>query len=339
MKSNILSGINASEWLEKTLNNRKFLVLCDLNTEKHCLPRIKQLKEIPLCTVNAGEEAKSIQTVETVLSFLLEHRLNRNDALINLGGGVVCDLGGFAASIYKRGISCINIPTTLLAMVDAAVGGKTAVNFGALRNMIGTFSLPESVLILPSLLETLPEVEIRSGTAEMLKHAVLKDRNSFEDFVQLPLHELITENRIVESASFKQEFIAEDLHDANKRQLLNAGHTFAHALEAAFLETKTPLKHGFAVAAGLWIEAELGLNLGLANTTFVQKLQGYIQENYPKIELSEELMFACIRHMQHDKKNTSEIVFCIPLDAGRVERMNISNESELIRALNNYTHA
>lgn len=313
--------------------------MCDSNTATQCLPKLLQLATLPLCIMNEGEHAKSINSVEKVIGFLLEHQITRNDVLINLGGGVVCDLGGFAASVYKRGISFINIPTTLLAMVDAAIGGKTAVNFGTLRNMIGTFSIPEAVLFFPELLQTLPESEFRSGSAEMLKHAILESSSSFETFVQRSLHDLSKEDLILKSAEFKQNFIAGDLHDHGKRQLLNAGHTMAHALEAAFLELGNPLAHGFAVAAGLWIEAELALNLGLANRTFVLKLQQYIRKNYSRIELSDEIIARTLQFMLADKKNTSGIAFCLPLDAGNIERMNISDETEIIRAVKNYSHA
>jgi 3-dehydroquinate synthase len=122
VESILLSGNRAIVWLEQTLNNRKAVILCDSNTAPHCLPKLSQLATLPVCIMNEGEQAKSINSVENVISFLLEHQITRNDVLINLGGGVVCDLGGFAASIYKHGISFINIPTTLLAMVDAAIG-------------------------------------------------------------------------------------------------------------------------------------------------------------------------------------------------------------------------
>lgn len=313
--------------------------MCDSNTATQCLPKLHQLATLPLCIMNEGEQAKSINSVEKVIGFLLEHQITRNDVLINLGGGIVCDLGGFAASVYKRGISFINIPTTLLAMVDAAIGGKTAVNFGTLRNMIGTFSIPEAVLFFPELLQTLPESEFRSGSAEMLKHAILESSSSFETFVQRSLHDLSKEDLILKSAEFKQNFIAGDLHDHGKRQLLNAGHTMAHALEAAFLELGNPLAHGFAVAAGLWIEAELALNLGLANRTFVLKLQQYIRKNYSRIELSDEIIARTLQFMHADKKNTSGIAFCLPLDAGNVERKIISDLTEIIRAVKNYSHA
>jgi 3-dehydroquinate synthase len=199
--------------------------------------------------------------------------------------------------------------------------------------------LPEAVLFFPELLKTLPESEIRSGAAEMLKHAILESSSSFETFVQIPLHELSTEERILKSAQFKQNFIAGDLHDRGKRQLLNAGHTLAHALEAAFLELGNPLSHGFAVAAGLWIEAELALNLGFANRTFVLKLQQYIRKNYSRIELSDEIITRTLQFMHADKKNTAGIAFCLPLESGNIERMNISDETEIIRAVKNYTHA
>jgi 3-dehydroquinate synthase len=339
VESILLSGDSAIGWLEQTLNNRKAVILCDSNTAQQCLPKIPQLATQPVCVIIEGEEAKSINSVEMLIAFLLEHQITRIDVLINLGGGVVCDLGGFAASIYKRGISFINIPTTLLAMVDAAVGGKTAVNFGALRNMVGTFALPEAVLFFPELLQTLPESEMRSGAAEMLKHAILESSSSFETFVQIPLHDLSTEERILKSAQFKQNFIAGDLHDHGKRQLLNAGHTMAHALEAAFLELGNPLAHGFAVAAGLWIEAELALNLGFANREFVLKLHEYIGKNYVKIELSDDLITRILHFIKADKKNTTGIVFCLPMDAGKVMPLGISDETEIFRAVNKYAHA
>lgn len=339
MKSTILSGATASAWLENKLANQKAVVLCDANTAVHCLPRLSQLEGIPVHILKTGEHAKNMESVEALLDFLLENQITRNDVLINLGGGIVCDLGGFAASIYKRGIPFIHIPTSLMAMVDAAIGGKTAVNFGVLRNMIGTFALPEAVLIFSEMLISLPETEIRSGAVEMLKHAILEGEDAFEAFIQRPLRNQVAEDQVLKNAHFKQEFIAGDLYDAGKRQLLNAGHTTAHALEAAFLELKNPISHGFAVAAGLWIEAELGQNLGFANRNFVLKLQKYIATHYPKIDLSDDLVSVSLKFMNADKKNTTNIVFCLPLEAGKVERIGVSDTAEITRAFKNYSHA
>ena len=321
------------------MQNRRAIVICDSNTTEHCLPKLPVLAGLPIFTMEAGEEAKSLSTVENLLAYMLDHRISRNDVLINLGGGVVCDLGGFTASIYKRGIECINIPTTLLAMVDAAIGGKTAVNIGSLRNMCGTFALPEAVLIFTSMLETLPQSELLSGMAEMLKHAILQDHAAFEAFIQSSVSERCTAERILQSAEFKQQFVANDLHDRGRRQLLNAGHTAAHAIETAFLKRKNPVPHGFAVAAGLWIEADLAMQTGKANADFVSRLKNYIESNFPKLQFDSEFIGDILVFMETDKKNDTCIVFCLPFSPGNVQRIEIAEVTRIENALIAYSNA
>ncbi len=339
MESPILSEFAASQYLKDAVGQLRVIVLCDSNTVIHCLPKLPELAGFPVFVMDAAEEAKSLSTVDKLIAFMLEHRISRNDLLVNLGGGVVCDLGGFVASIYKRGIRCINIPTSLLAMVDAAIGGKTAVNFGSLRNMCGTFALPNAVLIFPSMLESLPDIELRSGMAEMLKHALLQNNMAFEAFIQSSMLKISSADAILQSAEFKKRFVSNDLHDKGHRQLLNVGHTTAHAIEAAFLKREDAVPHGFAVAAGLWIEAELAVYFGKVDVEFITKLKSFIDINFPKLHLDTDCINDVLQFMEADKKNNNAIVFCLPFAAGNVQRVEIDEVERIKQALIAYTHA
>ena len=203
--------------------------------------------------IKAGEQHKNLQTVQRIWKTLMKHHADRNALLVNLGGGVITDIGGFVASTYKRGIRFINVPTTLLAMVDAAIGGKTGVDFGGAKNQIGTFAEAEEVLINPVFLEILPERELRSGLAEMLKYGFISDAKllgiNLENY----------QNFIFRAGEIKREIVAKDPVEQGVRKVLNFGHTIGHAIESHCLTTDYPLLHGEAVALGM--EAALWLSM------------------------------------------------------------------------------
>ena len=242
--------------LNEFLNSRQYssvFVLADSNTEEHCLPlflsNLSTESSIEIISIDAGEENKHIETCSGVWSALSELGADRKSILINLGGGVVTDLGGFVASTFKRGIDFINIPTTLLSMVDASVGGKTGVDLGALKNQVGVIVNPKMVLVDPQYIDTLPSEEYRSGYAEMLKHGLIQDNaywNHLKDFKKISSEDI--KELIHHSVGIKNKVVLEDPYEHGLRKILNFGHTLGHAIESYCLtqEDKTTLLHGEA---------------------------------------------------------------------------------------------
>lgn len=227
----------------------KVFVLTDANVAMYWLPELEHwlgCEQAVEIVVKAGERYKTLGTVRRIWKALLKHNADRQSILVNLGGGTISDLGGFAASCYQRGIRFVNVPTTLLAMVDASIGGKNGVDLGGVKNQIGTFAEPEEVLVNPIFLSTLSERELLSGIAEMVKCGFIAD----EDLLQVD--ESNYEQYILRAGRIKKEIVEEDFRDRNKRQVLNFGHTVGHAIEAYSLTTDTPLTHGESVALGMW---------------------------------------------------------------------------------------
>ena len=213
----------------------KVAILVDENTKRDCLPKLPQFENPIIIEIKSGEENKNINTCNFIWEQLTAQHFDRNSLLINLGGGVIGDMGGFAASTYKRGIDFIQIPTTLLAMVDASVGGKLGVDFNGLKNQIGLFNNPESVLIFPEFLETLPENQLKSGFAEVVKHALISDKNLWEELTSTTFDKLNWEAIILTSIQIKNNIILSDPFEKGNRKKLNFGHTFGHAVESYYL--------------------------------------------------------------------------------------------------------
>ena len=298
-----------SAWLRQNLNGKRLAILADDNTAEACLPILDsldddQITNAELIVVPKGEESKSLEIAEGVCENLLEQNYDRNTLLLNLGGGVVTDLGGFVASIYKRGIQFVNIPTTLLGMVDAAVGGKTGVNLGYSKNQIGRFAQAEQVFISPVFLESLPSNEKISGFAEMLKHALIADRKHWDHLLQKSYNKLSLED-IRTSVLIKEKICALDPFEKADRKKLNLGHNFGHAIEAWFLEKDKQIRHGDCVAEGLVIEsfaaeAKVGLNPNLA-----AEIRAGIRKFFPKMDLTSKDLKALLKYLGQDKKNKS----------------------------------
>lgn len=261
--------------------------------------------------IKPGEQHKNLQTVQRIWKTLMKHHADRNALLINLGGGTVSDLGGFAASTFKRGIKFVNVPTTLLSMVDAAIGGKTGINFGGAKNQIGTFAEAEEVLINPVFLETLPEREIRSGLAEMLKYGFIADSNllgiNLENFYRY----------IKRASEIKREIVEKDPLEKGLRKVLNFGHTIGHAIESHYLTKDFPLLHGEAVALGmvavLWISVkQCGLDDKVLDR-FEKHLPALLPE--ATISFSEADIEPVMAYLVHDKKNKGEKLQFVLLEA------------------------
>lgn len=302
------------------LAHSQIIWVTDTNTFEHCWPLIKNLEKSPLVlTLPAGEENKHWTTCELVFSFLLEHKADRKCALIALGGGVICDLVGFCASVFKRGVAGYYFPTSILAMADASVGGKTGIDFGGLKNVIGTFQEPKEVHIYPEFLDTLPQQEVLSGLAEMIKHQLIAPTSdSFWDLVKLG--DITIESLkpfIADTIAFKAEVVAEDPEEADYRKVLNTGHTVGHAIESWFLEQRTPIPHGYAVAMGLFCEAYIGWRVGYGNPDFVKELKLIIEKIYPKQIIPETAFEQICQLALNDKKNANkQINAVLPADYG-----------------------
>lgn len=288
----------------------KIFILTDSNTTEYCLPYFLQRLETTLAfeiiEIEDGEVNKTIETCFEVWSVLSEYEADRKAIFISLGGGVVTDLGGFVAATYKRGIDFISVPTTLLAMVDASVGGKTGVDLGGLKNQVGLFANPQMVLVDANFLETLPGNEMRSGLAEMYKHGLIADIsywNQLKDLSNFTTNDL--ELLIYHSVQLKNEIVLQDPKEKNIRKKLNFGHTLGHAIESYHLNNDElpTLLHGEAVAIGMILESNLSLQKGYISELFYNEIKTVLNAVFPQILLSEKDIEACLQLLVHDKKN------------------------------------
>jgi 3-dehydroquinate synthase len=232
-------------------------ILLDENTKRDCLDKLQTPENCLIIEIKSGEEYKNINTCNLIWEQLSKNNFDQNALLINLGGGVIGDMGGFCASTYKRGIDFIQIPTTLLAMADASVGGKLGVDFKSFKNQIGLFNTPNSVLIDPQFLKTLAEKEMNSGFSEVVKHALISDIYLWKKLKKTSFNNLDWTKIIEISVKIKNNIILEDPIEKGNRKKLNFGHTFGHAIESYYLEKKTPISHGEAVFMGIILETEI----------------------------------------------------------------------------------
>ena len=295
--------------------SRKIAILVDENTHDHCLEFLitgfEALAEAEVIMLPAGEENKVLEVCFQVWETLTDAGFGRHDLLINLGGGMVTDLGGFVASVYKRGLAFINVPTSLLAMVDAAVGGKTGIDFAGYKNQIGTFTAAQVTYIDTGFLHTLPSQEWANGFAELLKHALISDSQLWQDLskIQDIQNELRAET-IQQGVQIKVDIVAQDPTENGLRKILNFGHTIGHALESYYLNTETPLSHGHAVAIGLLLESHLSVELSTLTKEEFLSIETRIKSSYAlQIPNDAEGLWAL---MQQDKKNDNgEVRMCM----------------------------
>jgi len=283
-------------------------ILVDEHTNSLCLPllieKVPRLQSAAVITIPAGEEHKVISTAETVWTELTTLGALRSSLLLCLGGGVITDLGGFVAATFRRGIDYVLVPTTLLGMVDAAIGGKSALNLNGMKNQLGLISKPKAVFLYSGFLKTLPERQLHSGFAEMVKHALLNGTSHFNEILHCNLrNEDTIEQLILKSARIKMEVVESDPLEKGPRKLLNLGHTIGHALEAySLLHDPEPLLHGEAVAAGLVCEAFISLRmLGLPETD-LQSIANLVSWYFPHYRLRPSACNDLIAFMLKDKK-------------------------------------
>ena len=305
----------------------KIFILVDTNTHEHCLPgflpKISTATTIEIIEIEAGEPFKNLDTCLGVWQTMSDLEGDRKSLMINLGGGVVTDLGGFVASTFKRGINYINVPTTLLAMVDASVGGKTGVDLGNLKNQIGIISNAEMVIVDSDYLATLPSEEMRSGLAEILKHGLIADEAYWEkvgNLGELTLNDLDDIIRV--SVGIKAKVVAEDPYENGLRKTLNYGHTLGHAIESYCLThtQKKTLLHGEAVALGIILATYISKELKDFPSEKLDSITKRIVELYGKVEFSKNDIDAIIDLMKYDKKNEAgKINFVLLKDIGETE--------------------
>ena len=311
MKQRIIISRHLKTELAKAIaecEHDRIFVLVDETTNKLCWTLVKDylcLKDAQTIVIGATDRHKNLDTLVHVWESLQQGKATRHSLLINLGGGMVTDLGGFAASTYKRGINFINVPTTLLAMVDASVGGKTGINFGGLKNEIGVFNDAEFVLLDTNWLRTLDEKNIRSGYAEMLKHGLIADETMWAELInfnltQPNLHQLAS--MLDKSVRIKERIVAEDPHEKGIRKALNLGHTFGHVFESWAMK-RQPVLHGYAVAFGLIAELYLATTQTDFPTERMRQTVNFIRAYYGSLPITCNDYPELIELMHHDKKN------------------------------------
>ena len=335
LESSLTSAVSECE------RDRTF-VLVDETTEKLCLPLIAGfdcVRGAKIITIGATDEHKTLESLAHVWECLQHGGATRHSLMINLGGGMVTDLGGFAASTFKRGINYINIPTTLLSMVDASVGGKTGINFGGLKNEIGVFNNARSVILDTTFLKTLDHENIHSGYAEMLKHGLIATEAMWAELVNFDLaasdYEQLS-RMLADSVQVKERIVEQDPTEKGLRKALNLGHTVGHAFESLALQ-RHPILHGYAVAYGLVCE----LYLSCIKTGFpVDKMRQtvrFINENYGQMTITCDDYPTLLELMTHDKKNVAgEINFTLLGGVGDIRINQIATKEEIFEALDFY---
>ena len=339
MEQKVIITNNATEELENIISeskNDKFFILTDSNTNKNCLNMLhcsELIANAHIITIKADDTNKNIESTAHVWKELSDNGCTRHSCLINIGGGMVTDLGGFAASTFKRGIDFINIPTTLLSMVDASVGGKTGINFNGLKNEIGVFNDAKAVIIDTAFLKTLDQHNICSGYAEMLKHSLLKDYKMWVQHINFNLYSPDFDpllNMIKESVEVKERIVSEDPHESGIRKALNLGHTAGHAFESYAMHTNRPILHGYAVAYGIICELYLSHALQGFPLDKMRQTVNFIKESYGRMNITCDYYESLYSLMKHDKKNTgNEINFTLLKDVGDI-KINQTVSKELI---------
>ena len=343
----------------------RVFVLTDDTTHECCLPKVAallaQYDAVPI-TIAHGDQHKTLAALGDVWTALQQGGATRHSLLINLGGGMITDLGGFAAATFKRGINFINIPTTLLAMVDAAVGGKTGINFGGLKNEIGAFADARFVIINTCFLDTLDAENLCSGYAEMLKHALISNEHMWAEHVNFDLSQpdlAELQRMVAESIAVKERIVAEDPHEHGIRKALNFGHTIGHALEEFALQQaggavvstaptnqttgstaissapgNRPLLHGYAVAFGLIGELYMSARKAGFPTERLHQTTRFIRENYAQTEFTCNDYPTLLNLMRHDKKNTSGVInFTLLHNIGDIRINQTATDEEICEAL------
>jgi 3-dehydroquinate synthase len=328
-----------------TMHPSSVFVLVDSNTASFVLPRMQAestaVANATVIEVESGEQHKSLDTLATIWKRLGDNGATRRSLLINLGGGVITDMGAFAASTFKRGMRFINVPTTLLAAVDASVGGKTGINFNSLKNEVGLFSLSELTVISTTFFRTLSSHEMLSGYAEMLKHAMLSSREMVAKLTRYDITNYDSDSLLTlleESVAVKCKYVAADFTESGLRKALNLGHTFGHAFESLALQRHTPIPHGYAVAFGMVVALVLSrMKLNFPSADMMHYV-AYVAEHYGSFPITCGDYPQLLTLMHHDKKNISanEVLCTLLHSIGHVEVSVAATDDDITAALDIY---
>jgi 3-dehydroquinate synthase len=336
----IYFGENGYQFLSTFIEEKHYsniFILVDTHSNEWCLnrllPALATSKTIEIIEIEAGESEKNIHTCVEIWTVMTELGADRKTLLLNLGGGVITDIGGFVASTLKRGIDFIHIPTTLLAMVDASVGGKNGVDLGNLKNQIGVINVPQMVLIDTAYLDTLPQNQMRSGLAEMLKHGLIQDASYWNKFKELSQVDFADFDALIHrSVAIKNEIVMQDPTEDGIRKALNFGHTLGHAIESYCLENeeKPTLLHGEAIAVGMILESYLSWQKGLITASEYGEIKTAINAIFDPIVFEETDLQPILDLLIHDKKNEyGKIQFALLNGIGNI-KINQEVDNELI---------
>ncbi|MBQ5654885.1 MAG: 3-dehydroquinate synthase [Bacteroidaceae bacterium] len=346
MKQDVIIADNLERCLAEAIGkveHDRLFVLTDTTTKQLCWPVVQDyaiMKDAIMITIQPTDEAKTLETLATVWTSLQKGGATRHSLMINLGGGMVTDLGGFAASTFKRGMAYINIPTTLLSQVDASVGGKTGINFGGLKNEIGVFNCASSVILSSTFLRTLDTENMLSGYAEMLKHGLLSSK---EHWAELLTFDITTpdyatlQNLVAKSVAIKEEIVKEDPTEKGIRKALNLGHTAGHAIESLALKEGRTILHGYAVAWGLLMELYLSARKCGFPAKEMHQMEAYIKEHYGKFLYDCKHYETLYNFMSHDKKNQGgNINFTLLGGIGDIRINQTASQDEIEEMLDYY---
>jgi len=313
------------------------VILVDENTDEYCYDLISNsLSDHYKIKIKSGEEFKNIDTCNYIWQQFTNYQLDRNSLLINLGGGVIGDMGGFCAATYKRGIDFINIPTTLLAQVDASIGGKLGVDFNGFKNHIGLFKEPNAVIIDPVFLHTLPNRQLLSGFAEVIKHSIIASKDQWNYLLNVSFDKINFLELIPKSIAIKKKIVDEDPHENGKRKILNVGHTAGHAIESFYLNSDQKLLHGEAVAAGIICESYISNKLNLLSSDSQAKIETLIDRYYYRKNSVKEDASEIFKLAMQDKKNKgNKILMALPDEIGHAQ-YDIEVGEQLIHDSLNY---
>lgn len=339
----VIKSTNLNTDLTEVLNNIKFdrlFVLTDSNTEKLCFPHISQNERVTKASriiIKAGDDNKNLESLAQIWEHLSKHGATRHSLMINLGGGMLTDIGGFAAATFKRGIKFINIPTTLLGAVDAAVGGKTGINFIGLKNEIGAFAPAETVLIDSVFFKSLDHQNLLSGYAEMIKHGLIDSDKVWTDTISFDTQSIDYDKLrelTVESVAVKERIVEEDPFEHGIRKALNLGHTIGHAFESLSYEINKPIQHGYAVAWGIICELYLSLKICNFPQDKLRKTVHFIKENYHGFLYDCDQYERLYEYMKHDKKNESDTInFTLLSNVGEIEINQTASKEDIFESI------
>ena len=346
MKQDVIIADNLERCLAEAVGkveHDRLFVLTDTTTKQLCWPVVQNyavMKDAIMITIQPTDEAKTLETLATVWTSLQKGGATRHSLMINLGGGMITDLGGFAASTFKRGMAYINIPTTLLSQVDASVGGKTGINFGGLKNEIGVFNCANSVILSSTFLRTLDTENMLSGYAEMLKHGLLSSK---ENWAELLTFDITTpdyatlQNLVAKSVAIKEQIVKEDPTEKGIRKALNLGHTAGHAIESLALKEGRTILHGYAVAWGLLMELYLSARKCGFPAKEMHQMEAYIKEHYGKFLYDCKHYETLYNFMSHDKKNQGgNINFTLLGGIGDIRINQTASQDEIEEMLDYY---